>query len=38
VQKRFEDVVQGRNPSDPFSDKPEIGEQLRKSLREAMNL
>ncbi len=38
VQKRFEDVVQGRNPSDPFEDKPEIGEHLRKALREAMKL
>ena len=38
VQKRFEDVVQGRNPGDPFSDKPEIGEHLRKTLREAMKL
>jgi NAD(P)-dependent dehydrogenase (short-subunit alcohol dehydrogenase family) len=31
---RLEDVVQGRNPSDPFADKPAIGEGLRQALRE----
>lgn len=36
VQKRLEDVVQGRNPSDPFEAKPEIGEKLRQALRAAM--
>ena len=36
VQKRLEDVVQGRNPSDPFEARPEIGEKLRQALREAM--
>lgn len=36
VQKRLEDVVLGRNPSDPFEAKPEIGEKLRQALREAM--
>lgn len=35
VQTRLEDVVQGRNPTDPFSGKPEIGEQLRQALRGA---
>ncbi len=35
VQLRMEDVVQGRNPTDPFKDKPEIGEQLRAALRAA---
>ena len=33
VQTRLEDVVQGRNPSSPFKDKPELGEQLQKALR-----
>ncbi|RZL02758.1 MAG: SDR family oxidoreductase [Rubrivivax sp.] len=36
VQTRLEDVVQVRNPTDPFAGKPELGESLRKSLREAM--
>ncbi|RZI84524.1 MAG: SDR family oxidoreductase [Rubrivivax sp.] len=36
VQTRLEDVVQARNPTDPFAGKPEIGEGLKKSLREAM--
>ena len=35
VQTRMEDVVQGRNPSSPFKDKPEIGEQLKAALRAA---
>jgi len=35
VQTRLEDVVQGRNPTDPFAGKPEIGEQLRAALRSA---
>lgn len=30
---RLEDIVQGRNPSDPFESRPEIGEQLRAALR-----
>ena len=33
VQTRLEDVVQGRNPTDPFKDKPELGVQLRAALR-----
>ena len=33
VQTRLEDVVVARNPSDPFADKPELGEQLRSALR-----
>jgi len=33
VQTRMEDVLQMRNPSDPFGDKPEIGAQLRAALR-----
>lgn len=35
VATRMEDVVQGRNPSDPFRDKPEIGAGLRAALRQA---
>jgi NAD(P)-dependent dehydrogenase (short-subunit alcohol dehydrogenase family) len=34
VQTRLEDVMQGRNPTDPFKDRPEIGASLRKALRE----
>ena len=33
VQTRMEDILQARNPTDPFADKPEIGQQLRKALR-----
>ena len=33
VQTRMEDVVQARNPTDPFKDKPELGVQLRAALR-----
>ncbi|MEO7151488.1 MAG: SDR family oxidoreductase [Burkholderiaceae bacterium] len=35
VQTRLEDIVTGRNPTDPFAGKPEIGQQLRASLRAA---
>jgi NAD(P)-dependent dehydrogenase (short-subunit alcohol dehydrogenase family) len=31
---RLEDVVNGRNPSDAFADKPEIGAMLQRALRE----
>lgn len=33
VQTRLEDVMQARNPTDPFALKPEIGAELRKALR-----
>jgi NAD(P)-dependent dehydrogenase (short-subunit alcohol dehydrogenase family) len=33
VQTRLEDVVQARNPTDPFAGKPEIGTELRAALR-----
>jgi NAD(P)-dependent dehydrogenase (short-subunit alcohol dehydrogenase family) len=33
VQTRMEDVLQGRNPTDPFAHKPAVGAELRKSLR-----
>ncbi len=33
VQTRMEDVLQARNPTDPFADKPELGAQLRAALR-----
>ena len=33
VQTRLEDVLQARNPTDPFADKPELGAQLRAALR-----
>ena len=35
VQTRMEDIVAGKNPSDPFAKRPEIGEQLRNALRTA---
>ncbi|RRD67516.1 SDR family oxidoreductase [Comamonadaceae bacterium OH2310_COT-174] len=34
VQTRLEDIMQQRNPSDPFAHKPEVGEQLRQQLRQ----
>ncbi len=33
VQTRLEDVMQARNPTDPFADKPEIGAELRAALQ-----
>jgi NAD(P)-dependent dehydrogenase (short-subunit alcohol dehydrogenase family) len=33
VQTRLEDVMQARNPTDPFASKPEIGAELRAALR-----
>jgi NAD(P)-dependent dehydrogenase (short-subunit alcohol dehydrogenase family) len=33
VQVRLEDIMQQRNPTDPFAHKPEIGVELRKALR-----
>jgi NAD(P)-dependent dehydrogenase (short-subunit alcohol dehydrogenase family) len=35
VQTRLEDVMQARNPTDPFAAKPELGEQLKAALRAA---
>ena len=35
VQTRLEDILQARNPTNPFAHKPEIGEELKKALREA---
>ncbi|SFC61366.1 NADP-dependent 3-hydroxy acid dehydrogenase YdfG [Polaromonas sp. OV174] len=35
VQTRMEDILQARNPTDPFADKPEIGAQLKRALRGA---
>ena len=35
VQTRLEDIMLGRNPTDPFALKPEIGEGLRQALRDA---
>jgi len=34
VQQRMEAIVMQRNPPDPFAARPEIGEQLRKQLRQ----
>lgn len=33
VQTRLEDIVQARNPTSPFVDKPEIGVELKRALR-----
>ena len=33
VQTRLEDVLLARKPTDPFHDKPELGDQLRAALR-----
>ena len=33
VRTRMDDVVQGRNPTDPFVERPQLGEQLRAALR-----
>ena len=33
VQTRLEDIVQTRNPTDPFEGKPELGQQLKDQLR-----
>jgi len=33
VQMRLEDVMQSRNPSDPFAARPEVGAELRAALR-----
>ena len=35
VQTRMEDIVQARNPTSPFSDKPVIGIELKRALRAA---
>jgi NAD(P)-dependent dehydrogenase (short-subunit alcohol dehydrogenase family) len=34
VQQRLEDVLQARNPTDPFAQRPEVGVQLRAALRD----
>jgi NAD(P)-dependent dehydrogenase (short-subunit alcohol dehydrogenase family) len=33
VQHRMEAIVSGRNPPDPFAERPEIGDNLRQALR-----
>lgn len=33
VQLRLEDILQQRNPTDPFKERPELGERLRAQLR-----
>jgi len=34
VQTRLEDILQARNPTDPFAGKPELGVQLKAALRQ----
>ena len=33
VRQRMEDILQGREPSDPYAERPEVGERLRNALR-----
>ena len=33
VRIRMEDVLSGRNPSDPFAERPDIAQELRRALR-----
>lgn len=33
VQTRMEDILQARNPTDPFAHKPELGVELKRALR-----
>lgn len=35
VKVRMEDILNGRNPSDPFSARPEVGAELRQQMRSA---
>jgi NAD(P)-dependent dehydrogenase (short-subunit alcohol dehydrogenase family) len=35
VQTRLEDIMQARNPTDPFAHKPELGVELKRALRTA---
>ena len=35
VQVRLEDIMLARNPTDPFAHKPELGLELKRSLRAA---
>jgi NAD(P)-dependent dehydrogenase (short-subunit alcohol dehydrogenase family) len=35
VQTRLEDIMLQRNPTDPFKERPEVGEKLRAALRQA---
>ena len=35
VQTRLEDILQARNPSDPFAHKPALGVELKRALRAA---
>jgi NAD(P)-dependent dehydrogenase (short-subunit alcohol dehydrogenase family) len=35
VQTRMEDILQSRNPTDPFAHKPELGVELKRALRAA---
>ena len=33
VQTRMEDILLPRNPTDPFADRPAVGNELKKALR-----
>lgn len=35
VRARMEDIIQGRNPSDPYEARPDLGQQLKTALRPA---
>ena len=34
-QTRLEDIMLARNPSDPFADRPALGVELKKALRQS---
>ncbi len=34
VRTRMADIVDGKNPTDPFAERPEVGDTLRQALRE----
>jgi hypothetical protein len=34
VRQRLDDIVHGRNPGDPYAERPEIAAALRAALRE----
>lgn len=36
VQMRMEDLLELRNPTDAFASRPELGEQMRQMLRQAV--
>jgi NAD(P)-dependent dehydrogenase (short-subunit alcohol dehydrogenase family) len=35
VGTRMQDILEGRNPSDPFAERPQVGQRLREAMRAA---